>query len=219
MLSDCVQMMGKVKVNFSELGLDYATFSAHKFYALKGTGFCYIKSTAPWEPLVFGSQERARRGGTENITGLAALNIVLDEFSDIERKIQHMSDLRDYFETELKKRIDGVSITAEQSPRVSNTAGIMIKGVDGDTMLMSLDLKGFSISTGAACSSGSPEPSPVLIAMGFNREEAQSSLRISMGWTSCKEDVDLLIASIEEIVVKLRKLNNKTDTDGVSGKL
>jgi cysteine desulfurase len=210
MHTDCVQMFGKVnETDFASLEVDYASFSAHKFYALKGTGFCYVKSTAPWEPLVFGSQERARRGGTENITGLAALNIVLDEFEDINIKIENMLTLRNYFETEMQKRIDGVSITAAGSPRIPNTSSVMIKGVDGDTLLMSLDLKGFSVSTGAACSSGSPEPSPVLMAMGFSREEAQSSLRISMGWSSKKEEVEQLVKSIEEVVLKLRNLNSK----------
>lgn len=212
MHTDCVQMFGKVnESDFAGLNVDYATFSAHKFYALKGTGFCFVKSTAPWEPLIFGSQERARRGGTENITGLAALNIVLDDFEDINQKIENMLSLRNYFEAELQKRITGVSVTAAGSPRVSNTSSVMIKGVDGDTMLMSLDLKGFSVSTGAACSSGSPEPSPVLIAMGYTREEAQSSLRISMGWSSKKEDVEQLIRSIEEVVIKLRNLNAKAN--------
>ena len=216
MHTDCVQMMGKVnEENFATLNVDYATFSAHKFYSLKGTGFCYVKSSSPWESLIFGSQERARRGGTENITGLAALNIVLDDFEDINNKIENMLSLRNYFEAELQKRIDGVKITAGQSPRVSNTSSVMIDGVDGDTMLMSLDLKGFSVSTGAACSSGSPEPSPVLMAMGFTREEAQSSLRISMGWSSKKEEVEQLINSIEEVVIKLRKLNSKAN--GVVG--
>lgn len=216
MHTDCVQMFGKVnESDFASLNVDYATFSAHKFYALKGTGFCYVKSTALWEPLIFGSQERARRGGTENITGLAALNIVLDDFEDINQKIENMLSLRNYFETELQKRIQGVSVTAAGSPRVSNTSSVMIKGVDGDTLLMSLDLKGFSVSTGAACSSGSPEPSPVLISMGYTREEAQSSLRISMGWSSKKEEVEQLIISIEEVVTKLRKLNSKLN--GVVG--
>jgi len=154
MHTDCVQMMGKCEMQFKELGVDYATFSAHKFYALKGTGFCYIRSSAPWQPLIFGSQERARRGGTENITGIAALNIVLDEIANISEKILHMRKLRDLFETTVQEKINGITVTAKNSPRVCNTSSLVIEGVDGDTLLMSLDLKGFSVSTGAACSSG-----------------------------------------------------------------
>jgi cysteine desulfurase len=206
MHTDCVQMLGKCENDFKSLGVDYASFSAHKFYSLKGTGFCYIKSSAPWMPLIFGSQERGRRGGTENMTGIAALNIVLDEFGDLSGRIRHMSSLRDLFESKVKERIKGVTITAQNSPRVSNTSSLVIEGVDGDTLLMSLDLKGFSVSTGAACSSGSPEPSPVLLAMGLSKAEAQSSLRISVGWTNTEAEVLLFVDTLSEVVSKLREM-------------
>lgn len=207
MHSDCVQMMGKTVCNFSELHLDYATFSAHKFYGLKGTGFCYIKNSSPWQPLIFGSQERHRRGGTENVVGIAALNIVLDEMADIEAKVAQMQNLRDYFESELLKQLPGVRVTASESPRLANTSSLLIEETDGETMLMSLDLKGFSVSTGAACSSGSPEPSPVLLAMGITAAEAQSSLRVSLGWSTTREQIDAFISVLIEVVLKLRALN------------
>lgn len=213
MHTDCVQMMGKCENTFKELGVDYATFSAHKFYSLKGTGFVYIKSSAPWSPLIFGSQERARRGGTENITGIAALNIVLDEVANISDKIRHMTKLRDLFEKTVQEKISGVSVTAKNSPRVCNTSSLVIDGVDGDTLLMSLDLKGFSVSTGAACSSGSPEPSPVLLSMGLTRAEAQSSLRVSMGWTNTEEEVLYFIETLSEVTAKLRAMGEKEKKD------
>jgi cysteine desulfurase len=207
MHTDCVQMMGKCENDFKTLNVDYASFSGHKFYALKGTGFCYIKSSAPWIPLIFGSQERGRRGGTENMTGIAALNIVLDELTDLSGKIRHMASLRDLFETKVKERIKGVTITAQNSPRVCNTSSLVVEGVDGDTLLMSLDLKGFSVSTGAACSSGSPEPSPILLAMGLTKKEAQSSLRVSVGWTNTEQEVLLFVDTLAEVVSKLREMN------------
>lgn len=207
MHTDCVQMLGKCKINFKELNVDYATFSAHKFYALKGTGFCYIKNSSPWTPLIYGSQERARRGGTENITGIAALNIVLDEFDNISEKISHQETLRNMFENMVLESIHGVSVTAQKSPRVSNTSSLVINGIDGDTLLMSLDLKGFSVSTGAACSSGSPEPSPVLLAMGLSKAEAQSSLRVSVGWNNTEAEIKLFVNCLTEVVTKLRNLN------------
>ena len=96
MHSDCVQLLGKANVDFADFGVDYATFSAHKLYAIKGTGFCYIRKNSPWVPLIHGGgQERGRRGGTENVLGIAALNIVLDEFKNCESKIKSMSTLRD----------------------------------------------------------------------------------------------------------------------------
>lgn len=213
MHTDCVQMLGKCENHFKELGVDYATFSAHKFYSLKGTGFCFIKSSAPWTPLIFGSQERARRGGTENITGIAALNIVLDEVANVSEKIQHMTALRDLFEKKVQEKILGVTITAKNSLRVCNTSSLVIDGVDGDTLLMSLDLKGFSVSTGAACSSGSPEPSPVLLAMGLTKSEAQSSLRVSIGWSNTEEEILLFVDTLAEVAAKLRTMSEKEKKD------
>lgn len=209
MHSDCVQLLGKHDFDFAELGLDYASFSAHKFYALKGTGFCYIRNSAPWVPTIFGNQERSRRGGTENVIGVAALNIVLDEFKNCSQKILKMRDLRDALEKSILSEIPDVNVTAQNSPRVSNTSSLVIGKVDGDTLLISLDLKGISVSTGAACSSGSPEPSSVLMSMGLTREEAQSSLRISLGWESTLEEVKIFVTCLKEVVSKLRDINNE----------
>jgi cysteine desulfurase len=206
MHSDCVQVMGKAFLNIKDVNLDYATFSGHKFYSLKGVGFCYVKTQAPWESLIFGSQERARRGGTENVTGIASMNIVLDEFHDLNSKISKMEKIRNNFENKIINKLSHIKITGYGCSRLPNTSNIMIEGIDGDTMLMSLDMKGISISTGSACSSGSPDPSPVLMAMGFNREEAQTSLRISIGWDSEEYELDSTIEAICEVVHKLRNL-------------
>lgn len=206
MHSDCVQMLGKTEINFNELNLDYATFSAHKFYALKGTGFCYVRKSSPWVPLIHGGgQERSRRGGTENVLGIAALNIVLDEVVEkAGEKVRRMQELRDYMETQILERIQQVSVTAAGAPRLPNTSSMVIDGVDGETLLMSLDLKGFSVSTGAACSSGNPEPSPVLLAMGLTRQQAQNSLRVSLGWHTEKDDIEKFVECLTEVVTKLR---------------
>jgi cysteine desulfurase len=207
MHSDCVQMLGKSLCDFAELNLDYASFSAHKFYSLKGTGFCYVRKSSPWLPLIHGGgQERHRRGGTENLTGLAALNIVLDKILHSEAEIKRMRILRDRMENEILKTIENVRVTGGESPRVSNTSSLIIDDVDGETLLMSLDLKGFSVSTGAACSSGNPEPSPVLLAMGLSPLEAQSSLRISLGWENSEEQIAEFVEVLREVVEKLRNL-------------
>ncbi len=210
MHADCVQMLGKSEFDFMSLNLDYATFSAHKLYSVKGTGFCYIKKGSPWTSLVHGGgQERGRRGGTENMTGIAALNIVLDEFKDCKTEISKMRRLRDALEEQILSRISGVTITGQAGPRICNTSSLVIDGVDGETLLMTLDLKGFSVSTGAACSSGNPEPSPVLMAMGLSRGEAQSSLRISLGWETADEHIARFVQALDETVLKLREINEE----------
>jgi len=206
--SDCVQAFGKTDFNLQDLGVDYATISAHKFYALKGCGVLYARKNAPYINLVHGGgQERSRRGGTENIIGIASLGVMVDELSQVSHKETEIRILRDYFETEIKTQIPKVSVTCEKSIRLANTSSLVITGVDGETLLVSLDLKGFAVSTGAACSSGNPEPSPVLLAVGLTRQEAQNSLRVSLGWTTTKEHIDLFIHQLVEVVQHLRSIN------------
>lgn len=210
MHSDCVQMFGKSNVDFKSLNIDYGTFSAHKFYALKGTGFAYVKKSTPWLPLIHGGgQERSRRGGTENILGIASLGIALEGFANLDEKLNHMTSLRDHLENKILELIPEVAVTARENLRLCNTSSLIVKNVDGETLLMSLDLKGFSVSTGAACSSGNPEPSPVLLAVGLTRAEAQNSLRVSLGWKTTEEEVDLFIQVLTDVVKKLRDINSK----------
>lgn len=211
---DCVQALGKELVNLKELGVDYATFSAHKFYALKGCGVLYVKKSSPYINLVHGGgQERGRRGGTENILAIATLKVVLENLlmnsEVVTVKNQEIRILRDYLEAEIQKQISGITITAKKSLRVANTSSLVVGGVDGDTLLMSLDIAGFSISTGAACSSGNPEPSPVLLALGLSREEAQSSLRISLGWGTTKIDIDDFICALKAVIERVRLAHHK----------
>ena len=217
MHSDCVQMLGKSNTKLSDLNLDYGTFSAHKFYALKGVGFTYVKKSSPWQALIHGGgQERARRGGTENILGIATLGIMFDQLLQAKEKIQEMTRLRDLFETLTLSEIPDVTVTAAESPRLPNTSNLIIGGVDGETLLMSLDLKGFSVSTGAACSSGNPEPSPVLLAMGLTRNEAQNSLRISVGWQTTEVEIRNFVKTLSVVIIKLRQLNYTPEVSHVA---
>lgn len=212
--SDCVQAFGKTDFNLQDLGVDYATISAHKFYALKGCGVLFARKSAPYINLVHGGgQERSRRGGTENILGIASLGVMLDQLSQVGSKEAELKKLRDYFETEVKAQIPNVSVTCEKSNRLANTSSLVITGVDGETLLVSLDLKGYAVSTGAACSSGNPEPSPVLLAVGLTRQEAQNSLRVSLGWTTTQEHIDLFIHNLVEIVAHLRSVNEMESTN------
>lgn len=215
MHSDCVQMIGKSEFDFKSLGVDYATFSAHKFYSLKGTGFVYIKKGSPWVPLIHGGgQERARRGGTENVIGIVALGLVLDNvLTDVKNKfekVKEMEKLREYMEHQILKNLPNVTVTGHAASRVANTSSFIIQGVDGETLLMSLDLKGFSVSTGAACSSGSPEPSPVLLALGMTKAEAQNSLRVSLGWETTIEEIKKFVEELKLTVEKLRAIEEES---------
>lgn len=207
--TDAVQAFGKVKVRLHDLGVDFASFSGHKFYSVKGSGFLYQRKGSNVTPLIHGgAQERHRRGGTENTLGIGCLGVVAKRSSEIEAKAAHMAVLRDHMEARILNEISDVTVTAGETPRLSNTSSLVLRGVDGETMLMSLDIKGYAVSTGAACSSGNPEPSPVLLAMGLSRAEAQNSLRVSLGWESTLDEVNLFVDTLKTVVDRLRSLND-----------
>lgn len=204
--ADCVQGLGKIPIDLKDLEVDYATFSAHKFYALKGTGFLFVKKGSPLVPLIRGAQERHRRGGTENTLGISALGEMAKKLSEVTAHFVTLKQMRDEFEDWILSQIPNVTITAHESLRLPNTSSLVISGVDGETLLMNLDIKGFAVSTGAACSSGSPEPSPVLLAMGLSFSEAQSSLRVSLGYQTTLDQMTLFKEELEKIVVRLRQI-------------
>lgn len=208
--TDAVQAFGKIPVNLSELDVDFASFSGHKFYSVKGTGFFYSKKGRMILPLVDGGgQERHRRGGTENVFGIGCLGVMADQLGKVSDEGVRVGELRDHLEQRILSEITRVQITASASPRLPNTSSLVIEGIDGETLLMNLDIKGYAVSTGAACSSGNPEPSPVLLAMGLRREEAQSSLRLSLGWENTREEVDAFVEILKFVVERLRRINDE----------
>ncbi len=205
--SDCVQAMGKIEFNVKELGLDFASFAGHKFYAFKGAGFLYSARGSNLQTQIYGGgQERHRRGGTENLLAICSLAEMTYFKSEISAQGLRVQKMRDYFESEVLKQISEVSLTASQSLRLPNTSSLVIPGVDGETLLMNLDMRGFGASTGAACSSGSPEPSPTLLSMGLSREEAQSSLRVGLGWSTEEHEVENFISNLAAVVEHLRSI-------------
>jgi cysteine desulfurase len=202
---DAVQGLGKIEFNLRDLNVDFASFSGHKFYALKGSGLLFVKRGLSLESLLpGGGQERGRRAGTENVIGIASFGEMAKRKDEIGSRVRAITELRDYLESQIMKTIDGIGVIGKSLPRLSNTSCLLVKGVDGETLLMNLDVQGFGVSTGAACSSGNPEPSPVLLALGLTRAQAQSSLRISLGWDSNKEEVDLFITAFKHVVDRLR---------------
>lgn len=209
--SDCVQALGKIQFNLRDLDVDYASFSSHKFYSLKGSGFLYVKKGAPLESLIHGGgQERHRRAGTENTLAIACLGYMAKKVSEIATQYERTKQLRDCMEREVLERIAGVTVTGAKAPRLPTTSSFVIENVDGESLLMNLDIEGVSVSTGAACSSGNPEPSPTLLAMGLSRHEAQSSLRVSIGWSTTEEDIARFLVILEKVVSRLRALRNES---------
>lgn len=202
---DAVQALGKIPVNVKNLGVDLATFSGHKFYALKGCGLLYARKGLNLRPLIHGGgQERGRRAGTENALAIASLGYMCSQMDKIFREALRLRGLRDHMERRITQEIVDVQITGQHGVRLPNTSNMTLKNVDGETLLMNLDVHGFAVSTGAACSSGNPEPSPVLLAMGLSRAEAQTSLRVSLGWNNSAEDVDIFVETLKATVHRLR---------------
>ncbi len=211
--TDAVQVLGKLPIRFDDLKVDFATFASHKIYALKGAGVVYARRGERLKSLISGGgQERGRRAGTENIIPIAALGhvseLLLKEIN-LAEKSQAMRELRDHFEQELLARLPGVVRTGALVERLPNTSSLLIDDVDGESLLMNLDLEGVSASTGAACSSGSPEPSPVLLAMGLSRAEAQRSLRVSLGWFTTREEISRFTQILCAVVLRLRVLRTE----------
>lgn len=205
--SDGVQALGKMSFDVKDLGIDMMSFSSHKFYSLKGAGLLYVKKSTPIEALLHGgSQERKRRAGTENILAIASLGKMSEAKGEIAEFCEDVKRLRDEMEIQIIESIQGVSINGAGVERVCGTSSLIIDGIDGETLLMNLDVSGFSVSTGAACSSGNPEPSPVLLAMGLSREEAQASLRVSLGWGNTREEINHFVVRLKEIVIRLREM-------------
>lgn len=209
--TDAVQAFGKIPVDLAAMNVDFASFSGHKFYSVKGSGFFYARKNTPFTSLIHGgAQERHRRGGTENVLGIACLGVMAEKLPQVSEHAQAIASLRDAMEKRILTEISGVTVTAAESPRLPNTSSLVIAGVDGETLLMSLDIKGYAVSTGAACSSGNPEPSPVLLSMGLSRAEAQSSLRISLGWSNTQEQVTHFVDTLKSVVERLRAIESES---------
>lgn len=210
--TDAVQTLGRIPFSVKDLAVDFATFSGHKFYGLKGCGVLFQRRGNKIENFILGGgQERGRRAGTENTLAIASLGFMAQKIqADIQITNMHdkLQQLRDTLEGLIESSITGVTFTAREADRLPNTTSLVIAGVHGESLLMSLDVKGFSVSTGAACSSGSPEPSHVLLAMGLEHSEAQSSLRLSVGWMTTDEEIRLFVNALVQTVKHLRSLNS-----------
>ena len=201
--SDGVQMAGKLPMDVGATGVDLYAISGHKFHAPKGVGALYVRKGVVLAPQQFGGRhELGRRAGTENVPALAAMGQAAEIASG-----SGVAELRDHLEREISGRLPDVRLNALLAPRLPNTSNICFSGIEGEAMVISLDLKGFSVSSGAACSSGAVEPSHVLLAIGLTREQAKSCIRFSLGPGNDLNQVNLLIEALAASCAQLRRLS------------
>ena len=208
--TDAVQAAGKVPIDVKEIGCDLLTLTAHKMHGPLGTGALFVRKGTLLQPMIYGGRhERARRAGTENLPGIVGLGeaaeIARNGFSD--GSVQKMASLRDRLENTVIENVDQVSLNSAGAPRVPNTSNIVFDCLEGEAMVIALDLKGLSVSTGAACSSGAIEPSHVLTAMGLSPDRARASIRFSLGKQNTPDDIDFALQLIPEVVTRLRDLS------------
>jgi len=206
---DGVQSTGKTPVDVQKLGVDLFSLSGHKIYGPKGTGALFVRKGTPLRPLLFGGHhERDRRAGTENVAGLVGLGKAAEIAArDLREEMLRLAALRDRLERELLRRIPHAGVNGHNAPRVPNTTNLYFDFLEGEAMVIALDLKGMAVSSGAACSSGSVEPSHVLTAIGLDAERARSSIRFSLGRQNTDEQIDVLIEAVEASVEHLRSLS------------
>ena len=207
--SDGVQAAGKLPVDVHALGVDLYSMSGHKIYAPKGVGALFVRKGTRMKSITFGGHhERERRPGTENVSGAVALGSASESAArQIETQPACLRELRDRLENTLLSRIPGTGVNGDRERRTSNTSNIYFDGIEGEALVIALDLRGFAVSTGAACSSGAVEPSHVLTAIGLPPERARASIRFSLGRSNTAGQVDALIKAVEDSVRHLRKIS------------
>jgi cysteine desulfurase len=206
--TDAVQSVAKIPVNVRELGVDLLSLSAHKFNGPKGAGALWIKrGTRITSILTGGKHERARRAGTENVPAIAGMGVAAERGrAKLGTEGARVAALRDRLEREILSRIPGTTVNGAREPRVPNTTNISFDRVEAESLLIALDLEGIAVSTGAACSSGTLEPSHVLRAMGLPTHRAQNSIRFSLGAGNTDAEIDYLLEKLPRAVEKLRSL-------------
>lgn len=206
--TDAVQSVGKTPVDVNRLGIDLLSLSAHKIHGPKGVGALYVRKGAQLAKLAYGGhQERDRRAGTENVPGIVGLGRAAEIARvELDDRITRMRGERDYLESRVETRVGGVRLNGDRERRVPSVSNLSFEGIDGESLLIALDLKGVAVSTGSACASGAHEPSHVLRAMGLGREEVRGSLRLSVGAYTTRDEIDYAAGVLEETVARLREM-------------
>jgi len=208
--TDAVQAAGKVPVDVKRIGCDLLSISGHKMHAPQGVGALYARKGTVFQPMFYGgNHERSRRAGTENVAGIIGLGKAAEmakqafDGGDLKR----ISAMRDRLQHKILAEIEATGVNGDGAPRVPNTTNLYFDGVEGEALVIALDLKGLAVSTGAACSSGALEPSHVLTAMGLPRARARASLRFSLGKQNLPDDVEFALELVPQTVARLRELS------------
>jgi cysteine desulfurase len=208
--TDAVQAAGKIPIDVEKIGCDALSISGHKIHAPQGTGAIYIRKGTLIQPLIYGgSHERQRRAGTENLPGIVGLG----KAAELARQWlsgegpAEMAAMRDRLQDEVLAKVESAGVNGLGARRVPNTTNLWFDYIEGEALVIALDLKGLAVSSGAACSSGAIEPSHVLLAMGLSHERARASVRISLGKQTTKEDVEFASLIIPETIAKLREIS------------
>jgi cysteine desulfurase len=217
--TDAVQAAGKMPVNVKEIGCQLLSISGHKIHGPQGTGALYVRRGTLLKPLFYGGRhERSRRAGTENLPGLVGLGRAADIAREwlAEGVDKKMAAMRDRFEKTILGCVERTRVNSGSASRTPNTSNIIFDCIEGEALVIALDLKGVSVSTGAACSSGAIEPSHVLTAMGLTPDEARASIRFSLGKQTTEEDLSFVLERVPETVTRLRELSPvwKTEVRG-----
>jgi cysteine desulfurase len=207
--TDAVQAAGKIPIDVEKLGVDLLSISAHKFCGPKGVGALYIRKGTQLAPLMYGGHsERDRRPGTEDVAAIAGMGKAAElARMGMREENERICRLRDRLERSLLDRVPQSWVNGARAPRVPNTSNLTFPFIEGEAMVIALDLKGIACSTGAACSSGAVEPSHVLMALGLAPEDARATLRLSLGHQTTEEEIDFALETIPPAIERLRQLS------------
>ena len=207
--TDAVQAAGRVPLDVGTIGCDLLSLSAHKMYAPKGAGALFIRrGTRLFAQQIGGHQERERRAGTESVANIVAFGVGAELAArEIDQRNEHTKRLRDRFEDEVQKQISDILFNGDRDHRLPHVSNISFRFVEGEGLLIHLDMQGVAVSTGSACSSGTLEPSPVIKALGRNEELARGAIRFSFGKDNADEEVDYAVAALVRAVTSLRSIS------------
>ena len=207
--TDAVQAVGNVKIDVDSMGIDLLSLSAHKFYGPKGVGALFVRKNVKFNKMQDGGhQEKNKRAGTENVPGIVGLGKAIElAYENIDEYNEKLTKLRDLYISEIEKRIPYVRVNGDRKNRLPGNANISFEFVEGESLLLNLDTNGICASSGSACTSGSLDPSHVLLAIGLPHEIAHGSLRITFGEENTEEDVYFLVDTLVKVVEKLRNMS------------
>ena len=206
--TDAVQAVGNLDIDVQAQNIDSLSLSGHKFYGPKGIGVLYVRKNVKFNKFIAGGhQERNKRAGTENVANIVGLSKALEiSYNELKEHREKILYLRNYYEEKVKKNIDNIIINGDEKNRSPGNSNISFIGVNGQDLLLNLDMIGICVSSGSACTSGSIDASHVLIALGVKEEVAKSSIRVSIGKYNTKEEIDYLVENLIEIVKRQRKI-------------